>query len=845
MDYTTYGTGFHPDKTYSRHNELSGCPIPYYDAYETTRTAERIVADLFRLFMAKRPLSRQWFKTFSRPGSFSSKHPATQLVTHYLANNIDLRRVPGYPVFEDKVDHYLDVFNLMCVWDEDKPHISIEAETQWGKTILCVVCLLFYKAYLVSCYMKTRDKGRQIKHKEMIWFCTMNRNAVTDTATRDYEACQQLLGDIWVDAGDRPPITLFEATTEFDADQGRYASAKRSDAGKAIIKRTAQRNFDPYLRRAIEGGFTHVTLLIDEADSATNINSILSKTIAKFDRSGIKLRFIAMSATPKMYAHLGKFRRHQITIKDTNYSGLFQGTRTPIYGLTHFCKLAKINPDQPEIKLIGDIMKAVLKGVSDPNPEYPQYPNAKLNGLPFNGGSGMMVRFDRTSDAEVILAKYGKWLRDNDIHVLRYYTNYFKKQIVNGVCLEGYKNQSDLIHAATERAGVKRFILIMIDSGRRGDRIPAECTANIDLAAKFTTETSAEQGTIGRIAGWFKIDPDRSSFVLISDHNKAFVDLVRSLYDDNGVKTTVMKVAHNTITDYFARSTERSAASFNAADPEISELASRINRMVLPHVIATKEKTPEEMEQAEIRRQIRKANGERPNKLHSTFRIEYGPAATVHRPSKRGDARDHVHIGRERRPDTASRWFFPLLDAPMCDYLDRLISKRFGSPANVLRPGDGQYSRTDHETPKRLNCHPKFSNYVNVSVGNIERKGHRSDDELVHIGQRTSGGRGVWGKPERVGASVRQSLRDGFDRTINLQLIKDPNDGRLYVRQINIALVKAVVVKPDGRMIAKQITLPKKHKNLYSKPLFMNAADSQTHDAMELAKLKVNKRSAR
>ena len=837
--------GIAPDLGYSRHNELSGHAIPFYDAFACMRTAQIIVNDMLEAFAKHPELSSNWFKIFSRPQGFAARHPATQLVAHCIATNADLNRVPGFPNLPDKIVHYLNVFNMMLSWDYQRPHISIEAETQWGKTILCVVCILFYKAYLYATNMRARAKGH-IDRKEMVFICTMNRNATADTTSREYEGAHQLLGDVMVELGDRMRVPLYEAVTEFDADQGRIASMNRANTGKGIIKRTAMKNFDPYFDRAVEAGYTHVTLMIDEADSAANIDSILARTMEKFKQAGIELRFIAISATPKSYCSLSKFRRYQIQIDDPHYTGLFQGTRMPVYGLTQFCKLAQIDPKLPETVLIGEIMKAMVAGVADPTPQYPQYSHARLNGQPFNGGCGMMIRFDRTSDAEVILDKYAKWLKQNKIAVLRYYTGYFKRQMVNGVWLKDYRNQSELVHDAMAK-GVERFLLVMIDSGRRADRIPSECTVNIDLTAKFTTETAGEQGTIGRTTGFKEISQHRAPLVLLSDRNKDWVDLVRALYDSDPSKEkrSVMRVATNTITDVYARSVTRSVATLEANDPEVANFVARIDRVVTPHVTVN-QKSAQQIADSKARyanamADFRANKRDRPpNRIHSDIVIKFETITTRSTPSRRDDHNDHVHIGRDRQELSSTKWFFRLLDPKTCNSLDAVVRSRLGSEARILRPGE---TTTPHDTsqPKTLYHHPDHPPYINLSVGNFERKGHRAADELVHLGQRASGGRGAWGKTERQGASVRQAIKSGKALTVNLMYTY--RNGVLRLKEVNVPLQAQVVVKPNWTDVATQLTMPNEKLIWGSGRLFMDEGDRQTRtDMIENMKKKAKRR---
>lgn len=553
-----------------------------------------------------------------------------------LAENMDSpaeKSVKGYALFLEKIDAIQRT--ILALEDDNWKHVDVDAPTQWGKTIVLIMALL---AYIQRLHTRFGD-GKQ---KEVAILFNVLRNNVANQTNDDFDACRAIYGPLRFRTGNRQVYDFAQSLDECHS-----AMAQQNETNLPSIKKSNSKSksdpdrtkWDDMVEYAKTRGIERITVFSDEGDEATSANGVVASMLKK---SGVKIRIALFTATNYAYGNLRNFNHVRIEVgENEGYSGTVHGKRTPVIGMSGAAEqwevpdLAAVRPNlfnnagsfrraqsdtrgrKFKCEQDGDVFDDPLEVILQmTHPQYQAFCVDVVTTLmsrvvtnrtakdapifphgPLNGGHGILLRFGKSvKNMENLLKKIEPALRKMNVGVVRYYEKHSAKSSL-----------ADKVAEVT--AKYPFYLLAIVGAGRRGDRIPRETTLGFDFTEEFSTMTAAEQGTLGRLSGWFKITPTQSTTVLLSDANYQMVETFRNIYDISKRKIPLgLKAASNTVKTarILPMTSERFRIDFGASDdPLLKKIEAEINRIISPTLVddvgpGTKYGTPRSRAAAEV-----------------------------------------------------------------------------------------------------------------------------------------------------------------------------------------------------------------------------------------------------
>lgn len=482
--------------------------------------------------------------------------------------------VPGYARFSDKLEQISTLVHLLeTTWQD----ISYEADTQTGKTILEIMAPLLHHA------------GNPDR-KELFLVVDQIRNAPVNQTAKDVEGAIFLHSAICregveIDLGSAKHIhdTMFRNSSGDGAEGFRFRRIS-SDIGR----------LDCVLSEALSSGVTHVTMVVDEADENSGVSGNYNQMLLlkqSYVVRGLKIRMLFFTASPYAYKFIRAFKHVRMVISKTSgYSGTVQGILTPVNGLTEFgeraglADLCLVSPNlfNKKESFIAEMTILSENGYfaearegTDPFSyhksamsaekawlKYRKWLVSKIRDIltvihtnrctdgseffghgPYNGGRGIMLRFGTDSRSQIseLMNLLGPDIASLGITPIKNFTKGMtsaeRKQI------KSRHGEVTIAGAIEELSPENHYIVGVVAAGRRADRLPTHCTVALDFTDRFSTMTSLEQGSMGRVSGFNKITATQSTYVLFSDYNAKVVALFRQLYKETGMKIPVIKPA--------------------------------------------------------------------------------------------------------------------------------------------------------------------------------------------------------------------------------------------------------------------------------------------------------------
>ena len=231
---------------------------------------------------------------------------------------------PGFALFEDKIDYIQQI--LLALEDKTVEHISFEGETQSGKTIIMVMTLILRSARMAQHLSKLSPEEQLANFEPSIILNPVRNNPAEQTLT-DFSGAERLHG----------PLQFADADYPISVMLGTYRAILLQAAGphrQEMVKKgaTGLNDLRAMFAEMSLHGVSRVCFLLDEADEATQMGSILAKIRDLGAEYRIKVRLVLFSATCYAYQWLKKYRRiRAVFSKDSPYSGTVQGGQlTPV-----------------------------------------------------------------------------------------------------------------------------------------------------------------------------------------------------------------------------------------------------------------------------------------------------------------------------------------------------------------------------------------------------------------------------------------------------------------------------------------------------------------------------------
>lgn len=458
--------------------------------------------------------------------------------------------VQGYALFPETIRYVQQALDAMH--ERKRPHVNFEAETQWGKTIAMVLTKMMHVLYLETNGITD----------EVVIMINTNRINTAEQMADDNASAEALYDKLryvnGIGSKRRPSMgAALQDHRDTSIIEKNADAIKNSKFNESTLEKL--REAAPQM---LENGKKIITMLVDEGDERSGVNSKHAEIVRELNQMGLRVREVLFSATTYPYKRLGEFRHIKVVIpKDSGYCGTVQGVRTPVRSFQHIpvadvdlidAKLydgEKFNETLDKIKtrekrgrsLVFPAtanMRDPLRLLNYPTlAKYQKFVENKFVELfdaiasgemfdkhgPFNGGTGAMVRFGQSgTKMNDLLDKVETRLNAMGIGIVRFYTNMSDSSLSKSI--------DDI------QTKFPYYIVAVLHAGRRADRFKRSCTVFIDFTRDLGNMTAMEQGTLGRASGWFKINDDQSTYVLVHQRNYELVKRFRALYDRFGIK---------------------------------------------------------------------------------------------------------------------------------------------------------------------------------------------------------------------------------------------------------------------------------------------------------------------
>lgn len=503
------------------------------------------------------------------------------MVQRYRNSGGDLDVAMG--IFPNQIEIIAKVMAALLNGERD---IALLAETQFGKTgILCTVILLF------NLYQHKRGS------KVFIRMINPNLLGVEKQTTGDLERFSALLSSITLDG-----VTVREANAVYFNQRARIsrkANTKVNNASEKELLALLSQGYDATLNQF---GYTEQLAVVDEADEALGNKSYMDKMMGAAKSIGVKTRFLFCSATAWEYKCLSSFQVIEAPVTQ-DYAGFVRGTRIPVISFGTMARLVgrhaeglenfSITRDFKKLEIVTALIDRIAAGVPINTPTvvsdyFPHSPRKDqwveravtageigFNGLRWNGGNGMLVRYGKNGDQlEHLIKRRSRSMAQKGITMMAYQGSGKGTEIT--VYAPGHPEADcdfvtytipasecvtveDLLAAARklfedhslDHGFVNfQFVIGVVGLARRAMRFPKECSFFLDMSEAPTTMTALEQGTLGRATGWGKITDRIMPIVCMSGKVTAVVQKVRTLFDIYGKKIPVIRPSMHAMKTY-------------------------------------------------------------------------------------------------------------------------------------------------------------------------------------------------------------------------------------------------------------------------------------------------------
>ena len=469
----------------------------------------------------------------------------------------DMLRARGHALYKDQLRYAIRIARAL----RRKRHVAFCAETQWGKTTALVMGVNLFRIDLAV---------RGITDTAVI-MVNPSRNAPAEQSDDDFRHSEAIHSALSLGGNDRHTLESVNFRS-------------RSTIGLDCMKRARKDQIHDIINSCLRNHITNLVLVIDEADEASGKNGVMGTWVTDLAKAGITVKLLLCSATAYQYQDISAFHLIEVNVPpDTNYAGLVKGKPIPIVSFDRVADLTKdaslkgffdgprgrgkaIQAAHHRKNLLPDLLRSVCRGIDDPK--------GKFNGKPLNGGRHICLRFGRSEDeANILIAHLREVgvLDELGLTVVPFY----------GTALtQGGRTVEKKIAEATGSDPNARCLILVLGAGRRADRFPVDCTIFIDCTESFADMAAAEQGSIGRATGWFKMTEDRSVIVILSPENERLIRDFRMTYQREGRKIPLKPItrAVRITKDKRARSTQKTV-QFSVEDFHDAEDAAFIQKI--------------------------------------------------------------------------------------------------------------------------------------------------------------------------------------------------------------------------------------------------------------------------
>ena len=707
---------------------------------------------------------------------FTNSAAIEELTRALIAANWDLKavagQVDGWALFPTTIK---DAMKLALALREPND-VAFEAETQYGKTIILVMAKLFHTMWIEA-------NG----NREVMVLVNPSRVAPHTQTEADEQAATQLHAAIKLaPAGRAAGDVLNEVNTRM--------------RGHVIVKRASVPKIKDIVNAAMSCGKNLITLCIDEADEASGEMSVINKWMNDLNnnpkyKGKIKIRMLLCSATAYQFKFIDTF--NVVTVDnlsaDSGYSGTFRGARTPVvsyeqinqvlinegalkakdnsladFDLTGWWKASrKQDKDSKALEKAGT--NAVLSAIK----AFANGIDASwlgLNGKPFNGGQGVMMRFGVGDYVTHLLNSIEDELDAMGLAVVHFHGDNPRKLLKNSrtatKMIEGVRRKKVLMEIASglglplgnkaqiddalqtasltlsaddleARINDTPYIVFVLGAGRRADRFPAHTTVFLDFTNKFSNSVAMEQGTMGRASGWGKITKSQSTVVMVSNDNKEMIDLCRLFFDKTGKKAPINGAGLNTIT------MDSDDGPVTIRRPKVANVAEiHFDDYPNDRIIQSIRRDYEEL----IGSKVRWTEGA---KTMSGLNIDFArpdDKQDVIEPGYRGIYKTVTKATEGRRLLTHYFDFYSLLTGGRLEHLQKVLRERAGSPdLTILVPGE---KGENAEGAWKYDTHDGL--HTQLALNNVFRSMHGGTDDQRETTQRKDPSRRDWKKGDAM-----------------------------------------------------------------------------------------------
>jgi hypothetical protein len=433
---------------------------------------------------------------------------------------------------------------------EGKRMIIIEAETQSGKSGILILSSMLWQVF---CFSNNQ--------KQQSFNISPNSVSISEqTVTDGYEIMTLLYGATFMEAERaRPLVTIgaegYETSNEFRN------------------KKSRGQNFDKIagkIDRNIENGCQSV-LFIDEADEANNLASYLdnllgplredqrdpaSKIIKEGRFTSGLVTLVFLTATAYGFSDAEEFE-HILVDTGPNYRAMFHikghrdgkprkvipvlsfGQLDEYLGLHAFADWKDASYAR-KVHAMDSLIPLLKKGLPvGVFPDTAMMPTHDINGQPWQGGMGTLIRFDLKQDVCdqfcVHLETKSKSYMQR-VAILRYWGSYMKSQWLKvpgkpkPVKIE-YNTVAEMVEKAIAE-GVEQFVIIVAGGARRGDRVPEECAIAVECTKQQSGAIARLQGLGGRMTG----HKDTATMLICSERDHREIRDLRRVFHHTGKK---------------------------------------------------------------------------------------------------------------------------------------------------------------------------------------------------------------------------------------------------------------------------------------------------------------------
>ena len=493
----------------------------------------------------------------------------SMLVARYRSSGGDMAYAIG--IYENQIGIIAQVLAAML---EDPRHIALLAETQYGKTgILCGSIILF------NLYQHELGK------KTFVRLVNPNFLGVERQTMNDLDQFNALLAPLCLNG-----VTSFEANAVYFNQTkrlSRKANTNKNNAREAEIIRDIANGYDPILNQC---GYESMFVFVDEADEALNGSSFMNKMMAACAHNGLPTRFLFCSATAWEYKFLKGFNVIEAPVND-DYAGFLRGRQIPVCDFISLAQLIKepeledfsISSHYKKHEVAFKIIESLSKGINPARKttvrDYDPYGKKGhqwierqatageigFNGLPFNGGAHMAIRYGKNNgQLNYLRGKIQRRLARMGLTFLTYVggkqgttmivyapghpdadEGYVETVIPTEQCqtiMEMLESAEKIFAGYREYHGFKTFhaVIGVVALARRAMRLPKECNLFVELSEYPTNMTALEQGSLGRLTGWGKFTDRIAPMCIMSKDVTKTVKKARYWFGYHGRKIAVI-----------------------------------------------------------------------------------------------------------------------------------------------------------------------------------------------------------------------------------------------------------------------------------------------------------------